>query len=146
MNVPPGSTEAKTPNEFSIAVVRRDAREGSNFVWIGIRNETRAAQLVCVMSRGVWQLVAGRPGAVYAEGASPHACDTDEDYGIVLPHETLFQGWNGLGELQLKKDGLIVVSVQVMTRDPIQSQRVFGPLEWKGTIADMVAAFGALRR
>jgi hypothetical protein len=142
---PSGNGEPTTANAFSITVVGRDVREASKFVWIGIRNETRSAQLICVMSRGAWQVVVGRAGAVTAEGFGPHACDTDENYVIVLPNQTLFEGWNGVRELQLTENVAIVVSVQLMTRDPIGGQRVFGPLEWKGANTDMVAAFGALR-
>jgi hypothetical protein len=105
-------------------------------VWIGMRNERRTPQLVCVLSEGY---VIGTTSNPYAASAgAAHACREDDQFTIVLPGETYFY----VMAMDLRKDwrtGPLQLSLILADFDD-SGERHSSDVKWSGRLASLVEA------
>jgi hypothetical protein len=71
-----------------VLVAKDEVRDQPEILWMGLRNESQVARLVCV-SGWAFTIKDGERDWVGAEG-SPHACNGMAGYTPVLPRETRF--------------------------------------------------------
>ncbi len=135
--------------KFKLVVVAADssARQMPRTVWLGVQNRTQTPRLICVLSRAAWpKTVEEGSNPVAAEGFSPHGCQTDESYTIVLPNETAFVAWRLPPSLEVRPDRVLVVKVDVTSRAFVAGAQTTMTLEWTGTGAEMISAKRAMER
>jgi hypothetical protein len=143
----PAGTQPLAP-AFQLTVIATDGatRELSKVVWLGIRNRTSGPQLFCVWSRAIWTKVPEGPNEMTADGFSPHGCQAEGAYTIVLPNETAFVPWNLPESLKFRTDQVLVVKVEVTSRSVSGGERTRTALEWNGSVVDMITAGRGLMR
>src|SRR5262245_55054929 len=106
------------PQELSLQVVSPEPKAlVALTAWLGIRNGTEEAAFMCVSAVGASKVSHEGTSRVSATGFSPHACENDEAYTLVLPHEATYQAWRIPEFLKLRVDDLITVRVGVFTKN-----------------------------
>jgi hypothetical protein len=131
----------------SLHVIARDqGKRGPVTVWLGIRNDTDDAALMCVSSIGASTLSAEGGAHMSASGFSPHACVNDEAYTLVLPHETTYQAWKIPESVKVRTDQRITIQVSVFTKALSVGEGIERETSWTGTPGEMVAAARMLSR
>src|SRR5215213_11193540 len=108
-------------------------------VWIGIRNRTAIAKLVCIQSRAAWSTPTGEVSRFDGDGYSPHSCLTDSSYSIIGPNETLYVTWDFPRSLKVRLDQQVAVSVGIAIKQLWEGPRVLSTVRWTGSGADMIA-------
>jgi hypothetical protein len=134
-------------SELELTVVTSAAEPGvgGRTVWLGIRNRTRSPRLVCVLSRAIWPKVSFGPNQM--EGFSPHGCQAEEAYTIVLANETAYVAWTLPRTIKVTPDQALVVKADVASKGlPVGERRTMTLLEWNGTASDMIDAAKALTK
>jgi hypothetical protein len=106
-------------------------------VWIGVRNERRGPQMVCMSTHG-YILGNLEDPYVVASGGGPHACRDDVQFTIVLPGETYFH----VILMNLRKDWQTgPLELSLILEDFDDSGKPHSSLmKWNGNVPALVAA------
>ncbi len=114
-------------------------------LWIGLKNKSESARLICLGSWGYTFRDPENP-QVGAEG-SPHTCRTRQSFGMVLPGETRFVTISvGPAEVRYESTTLSVDLFLFESQDVPSGERREIQLTWEGTVEDALRAGRQLLR
>ena len=108
-------------------------------LWIGLKNKSESARLICL---GSWGYTFRDPEdpQVGAEG-SPHTCRTRQSFGLVLPGETRFVTISvGPADVRYESTTLSVDLSLFESQDIPLAERRKIQLTWEGTVEDALRA------
>lgn len=111
-------------------------------LWLGFLNADRTAKLLCVMS---WDMVVETPDGKegVGKGPSPHGCDVQDSFQLVLAGETLYTAITppSFRRIRVTPSMPTQITVSVVERSVShQRNERTATLAWKGSLDDARAA------